>query len=817
MGTSETHRLAVLAEYGIESAPTRAFDRITALAIAAFRVPTALVTIVAEKRQWFKSRVGFDRPETPIEIAFCARTIKAEGVLVIEDAMLHPEFCTNELVTGPPHVRFYAGAAVRAATGEALGSVAILDVKPRRLDEAEIALLEALARLAGAEMALWHSHGRSSGDPIAEAARRMRAADVDRERALATLVRNSHDVITLVDEDMRVLEVSPSVQQVLGYTPAEYLATTFRDAVHPDDVTLYCAAFTRVTAQTGASTQMTYRHRHADGSYRVLEVFAENLLDVEPIRAVVAHARDITPRVTAEQAVRERLRQQTALADLGRVVVRDGTDIPSAAAETVAYAVTGAECVFLRPDETGTRLSSIASAPASREVALEIDALYREAESIVAVDLHEDARFVPLRALGRRYAAIAPIAVRARLSGAFVVVRDEPFDEGDVQLVIGVANLVSAKLAEEAAREEILARERELRLAEKMEALGRLALGIAHDVNNVFAAVWSLAESLISSLEPGSTQQQDAQALIDAARRGAAMTKQIVAFARPARNEPTDVDLGDLVRRVTTFLRRTLGADVRVDLELEPSLPLVRGDIAQLEQVLLNLCTNARDAMGGVGTVNIALCNASDGVELSVSDSGCGMSPGVLSRIFEPFYTTKTHDRGAGIGLATTHAIIKQHGGRIAVQSVPGRGTRFVIHLPAVPRSNPPAAASEEDAVKGRGELILVADDDEAVRSTTARLLESAGYRVVQAVDGIDAYAKFRAHADELAAVILDATMPRANGAEALARIQAERANVPYLFCSGSPMSDDPNVIVKPFRADELLRQLRKRVDLTDS
>ena len=380
--------------------------------------------------------------------------------------------------------------------------------------------------------------------------------------------------------------------------------------------------------------------------------------------------------------------------------------------------------------------------------------------------------------------------------------------------------------------------EQQLERAQRVEAVGRLAGGVAHDLNNVLTAVIGFGHLLAEALPATHPERESVDGILEAAGRAAALTRSLLTFARKNPLQPRPVDLGAVVRGVASMLRNLLGEDIEFTMEL-PDEPLVTvADPARLEQVLVNLGTNARDAMPGGGRLTIAVARAALGqgeaaalgldgpgpwITVTMRDSGLGMSAEVLRQAFEPFFTTKESGKGAGLGLSIVHGIVRQHGGVVTVATTPGAGTTFTIYLPASDeRVEAPALPENARAGPGGSETILVAEDEVLVRQVVTTTLRKAGYRVIEAVDGADAVARFREQRDAVDLCLLDVIMPKLNGREALAAIRLITPGVRVLLASGFTGSvldergldlESVGLLQKPMAPAELLRRVRSALD----
>jgi len=380
--------------------------------------------------------------------------------------------------------------------------------------------------------------------------------------------------------------------------------------------------------------------------------------------------------------------------------------------------------------------------------------------------------------------------------------------------------------------------EEQFRQAQRLEAVGRLAGGVAHDFNNILTAITGYAQLLLADFREHDPRRSDIEEILAAAQRATALTRQLLAFSRKQVLQPRVLDLNDVVRGLEKMLRRLIGEDVNLVFAPSDGLGAVRADPGQIEQVLLNLAVNARDAMPGGGrltveTANVALDAAyahdHPGVApgayvlLAVTDTGTGMDAETRSHIFEPFFTTKELGKGTGLGLATVHGVVSQSGGHISVDSEPGRGTAFRIYLPRA-EAAPEGAAAEPAAPRaGRGhETVLVVEDDRAVRDVVAATLVQRGYRVLQAPDGVTAL-KLAAGADGPIHILLtDVVMPGMQGRELAQALTRRHPGLRLLYMSGytddavirnGVLEEGTPFLQKPFTPEALVLRLREVLD----
>jgi PAS domain S-box-containing protein len=386
--------------------------------------------------------------------------------------------------------------------------------------------------------------------------------------------------------------------------------------------------------------------------------------------------------------------------------------------------------------------------------------------------------------------------------------------------------------------EETLRRVQEQLLqAQKMEAIGRLAGGVAHDFNNLLTVVLSYASLLLPTFQPNDRRREFVDQMRLAGERGAALTHQLLAFSRQQVIQPRVLDLAEIVRDMNAMIRRLVGEDVTVETVIAPELGRIKADASSIEQVILNLVVNARDAMPGGGRLTLEADNvdvdeahgrehlggsAGAHVRLSVSDTGVGMDKATQQLIFEPFFTTKPKGKGTGLGLATVFGIVTQAGGHIRVHSEPGRGTTFEVLLPRTDE----ALASEvprgiASSLVGT-ETILVAEDEAQLRDVVRRALEQQGFSVLVAGSGLEALALFGGHLGQIDLLITDMVMPDLSGRDLAARLAPRRPSMKILYMSGyiedaiaGHGADDPRTrfLPKPFTPEALVRKVRETLD----
>jgi CheY-like chemotaxis protein len=439
-------------------------------------------------------------------------------------------------------------------------------------------------------------------------------------------------------------------------------------------------------------------------------------------------------------------------------------------------------------------------------------------------------------------ALVAPIISGDAALGALEVYVGAPgLARAQVEGVVRqVASQVGQFIARLRAAEALRDSERQFRQAQKMEAIGRLAGGVAHDFNNLITAMIGYCDLALPGLRQEDPLRVDVEEIKKAAQRAAALTQQLLAFSRKAHVEMKVVDVNALLTGSRAMLRRLIGEDITIKLETDPSLGHVRADPGQLEQVIMNLCVNARDAMPEGGTLVLETRNAEVNGEgthpraasrvrpgryvlLAVTDTGSGMDAETLTHVFEPFFTTKEAGKGTGLGLSTVYGIIEKHGGHISVYSEPGKGTTFKVYLPRIDAgaAAAPARAGPSAALRG-SETVLLVEDEEIVRELSQRVLKLYGYRVVVASDGAEGLAAAERHEGKIDLLVTDVVMPRVSGPELARRLAEKRPETRVLFLSGYTERGAGHLgvaggkaafLMKPFSPDAFARKVREALD----
>ncbi len=595
---------------------------------------------------------------------------------------------------------------------------------------------------------------------------------------------------------------SDETHRIFGTDASQFHPThpAFLACVHPDDRARVDAAFVTSLA-TETDHAIEHRVILPDGRVRFVQERWRVTRDHSgaPIRAA-GTCQDITDRKQAEETLRESEERFRQLAE----TISEVFWITDTAKTRIIYVSPAYEAIWGRGRED----------------------LYAHPETWLDA-IHADDRDVVRQALPAQREGEYDVTYRVvRPDGSLRWVRDRAFPvrdtTGAVYRMVGLAEDITERKAIEA----------QFLRAQRMESIGTLAGGIAHDLNNVLTPILMSVELLKEDDTPDG-RRQTIETIEASARKGAEMIRQVLTFARGVEGRRVEVDVAALLRDVERIVNDTFLKTIAMTATTQDGLPAVLGDSTQLHQVLLNLCVNARDAMPGGGAIAVTArqqrvdeayasthTDARPGVfvAIGVADTGTGMAPDVIERIFEPFYSTKEPGKGTGLGLSTSLAIVKSHGGFFHVDSTPGAGSTFVFYLPVARASaREPGGSSEPDIRRGRGELILVVDDEPRIRDITRRMLEAFGYRVLLAADGAEAVAVFTARQPEIAAVLTDMMMPVMDGAATIHAMRALSPTVPIVAVSGMAHGHEPPAdraggsrhtrhLPKPYTTEELLR-----------
>ena len=607
------------------------------------------------------------------------------------------------------------------------------------------------------------------------------------------------------DESLRFMNVNQAAVQQYGYSTEEFLQMTLEDIRLPEDVPLLRRNARHPDA--GLRESPGWRHRRKDGSIIRVDIFTHSV-DVEGRRARIVLAMDVTARELAEAALNESNAILRAVVDDSPLaIIIYGADLTinrwnKAAAHQFGWSeeeAIGRSLLELIPEEKRLEFSELRTRLEAGEVITNFETQRRRSDGQLR-DLH--------------MSQCALHDKRGKLTGFVGIYSDET---------------------------ERKRLEAQYRQSQKMEAVGQLAGGVAHDFNNLLTVIISYSQMLLADMGESSASRADVQEIKRAAERAALLTKQLLAFSRQQVLRPQILDLNLVIGDLEQMLRRLLREDIDIVLSLDPELGVVAADPGQVEQIVMNLVVNARDAMPSGGRLAIETSNvdfesryqlrageppleAGAYVMIAVSDNGSGMSPEVQARVFEPFFTTKRLNEGTGLGLSTVYGIVKQSGGHLAMYSELGHGTIFKIYLPRVD------AAAEmrnlDDGTAGMstqgGETILVVEDDNALRTVACKALVQCGYEVLAACNGQEALRICAQHNGKIHLVVTDMVMPEMSGAELAELIAESFPDVRVLLMSGYTRdeaarrgiaSERYTFLEKPFTPTKLAARVRELLD----
>ncbi|MBA2457966.1 MAG: PAS domain S-box protein [Gemmatimonadales bacterium] len=869
----------------LDTPPEEAFDRLTRMAARLLGAPIAFISLLTDDRQFFKSTTGLPEPwasrrDTPLGFSLCRHVVESRIPLVVEDARRHALLRVSPAVREAGWVA-YAGVPLLTRQGHVVGTLSVVDPMPRLWSERDVALLHDLAASAVAEIELrsLRAEGRREAPPATdvfdeagiamaivssdgrwvrvndalcellgapagalvgrpaedsthpadrtadlEALRLLRAGECDTYSGEKRCLRRSGDhvwvlstVTAVRDADRRLHHLVVGYQDVsdrrradralrereeryrlamraAGAVVRDWDLTTdgllwgeevvtadwWYERIHPKDRERVVTRFQEAIVRGDRSVAEEYRFRRDDGSWAWMadrvSVFTDPAGQPERLLGTVTE-------VGSEAAYR------SLVDDIPEVVFRTDAagrwELLNPAWE-VLTGFSPAESVgtpfldYVHPDDRAGSAAEFQRLLAGEEASSSSEVRYLTRDG--------GSRWVEVRARP----ALDDRAAAAGISGTLT------------------------DIGERRAAAEV----------QKMEVMGQLAGGIAHDFNNLLTGLLTYCDLVLEEVRQADPIRPDLEQIRHAGQRAAGLTRQLLAFSRRQVLQPCVLSLNTTVTELDEMLRRLVGADIVVETELDPALGYVLADPGQIEQVLVNLAMNARDAMPEGGRITVSTANREDdtaSITLTVADTGQGMDAETQGRIFEPFFTTKEPGKGTGLGLSTVYGIVEQSGGHITVASTLGRGATFTIHLPRYegPDSALPTRRDRR-SLPGGTETLLLVEDETAVRSSARRLLERHGYAVLEARHGADALRVVDEAEREVDLVLTDLVMPEMGGHELVEHLRARRPDLKVLYMSGytekaittdGVMPPRTGFVEKPFTAEQLLRRLRELLD----
>lgn len=795
--THENERLRALkGDHVFGTSPEVAFDELVVLAARICGTPISLITLGDQEEACVKAHHGIGAGDVPRALSFCTHVLAKSGeFLLVPDAALDLRFADNPFVTGSPAVRFYASAPLCTPEGNVIGTLCVIDVVPRSLSTDQAGALRVLGRQVVAQLELQRCL-REVG---------FNNARLEKSQKLIGLGDWEYDFLThrmfWSDEVYRILGLERS-----DCTPS---CEAFESRVHPDDLALFLRLRKAVEA---GKPRADFEHRivRPDGKVRHVHHVAEMIFDDQGRPAgETGTIKDVTDRRLADTALRESEERFKFVARAVSDVVWDWNLETNTLWWNDGFLTTFGFCAGeILPD-----IKFWTGRIHVEERARVMERIHRAIET-GAEKWDAEYRF-------------------QRKDGSYALVGDRGYilrnaTGRGVRMVGGMRDLTEQQ-----------AREAQHFCAQRMESIGTLAGGIAHDLNNVLAPILMSIEMLKLSSGDDPSRLKILDTIHASCNRGAGLVRQVLAFARGLEGQRVALGLRALIVDLEGIIGEIFPRNIRIATKLPGSLWPITGDPTQIHQVLLNLAVNARDAMplGGTLTLTAANVSLSAGsaannpaagagpyVLLQVIDTGAGILAAVRERMFEPFFTTKEFGKGTGLGLAIVHTIIKSHGGFLHVESEVGQGTTFSLWLPATPDAPiiKGALDGRDGLPRGHGELVLVVDDEESIRDVTGLTLKAFGYRVLLAKDGAEAVALYAQQTQQIAVVLTDMMMPVMDGPTAIRELRRINPNVKVIMASGfnsleklddSMRADFHDFLPKPFTAEELLRSVRDILD----
>lgn len=840
---TEAERVAALQSYAILDTPTEPeFDDLVRLAAEVFDAPIAVVNLVAQDRQWFKAETGIGAREMPLDVSICAHAILQNDFMVIPDTRDDPRFAGNPLVTAQEGLRFYAGALLRSTEGLPIGTVCVLDRSPRPqgITAHQRLVLEVLARQVMTQLELRRALGAQQ-----ERAEELRT-QMEQRATVEAALRHTEERLRLANRatndaiwDWDLVTNHVTWNEALasayghGLDAIETTGEWWISQIHPEDQNRIDHSIHNVIDDPLAhSWSDEYRFRRADGDYASIFDRGHVIRDEAgtAVRMIGAML-DLTEqqRTRAELAEsEERLRLATQAAEVGFWdvdVIHDILTWPPIVKRM--FGISADVPVSMRDFYEGLH-------PDDREAT---SAAFAAACDPVVRGLYD----VEYRTVGKEDRLLRWVAAKGR--GIFD-------DEGQCIRVLGTAiDITERKRAEAELRElneglelrvarEISERgqaQDALRQAQKMEAVGQLTGGIAHDFNNMLAVVIGSLDLLKRRLgDTDARTERYIDAAADGAQRAAALTQRLLAFSRQQPLSPEVLDANKLVAGMSDLFSHSLGGDIRLETVLGAGLWRTHADRNQLENALLNLAVNARDAMGEGGRLTIETQNVhfddryvsenfgvppGQYIMIAVTDTGTGMPAEVIAKAFDPFFTTKAVGKGTGLGLSQVYGFVRQSGGHVKIYSEPGQGTTIKIYLPRFfgEALEAPRTALKDLPLGDLQEVVLVVEDEPTVRQFSVEALNELGYRVLEADGALAALRLLDAH-PEISLLFTDIVMPDINGRKLADEAKRRRDDIRILFTTGFTPNAvvhngvlDPGVelISKPFTVEQLAAKMR--------
>ena len=740
--------------------------------------------------------------------------------------------------------------------------LASLDKVRSRVPEVPVIVLTGLDDEAVAEEALRHGaqdylvKGRFNGDVLRRAIRyalgrhQVEQALRKSEEQFQLVCLATRDVIWDWDVQRDTLQWNDAYETEFGYERRSQPDgwSVWSERIHPDDRPGILADRTRILRSGQNLWTGEYRFRRADGTYVYVidRGYVVRTAEGAPRRMIGAMT-DITDRHQAatlnatQVAVTFALEEAVSLSEAVPKIIRAVCELKGWALG--AFWVVNAKAKLLRCDALWHQAQFPAEEFALRYRSLSLTPgiglagqVWKSGSAVLAEDILQDPTYPATqeaKRVGLRGAVAFPIHKGKDILGIMEFLTQDVLRPTDATLHV-VADL-GDKVSQFLEQKDL---ERQLRQAQKMDALGRMAGGIAHDFNNLLTVINSWSELLLADQSLDPRAHRGLLQIRDAGTKAASLTRQLLAFTRHQVTVPQVLNLNDRVTDIVELMRRVIGEDIDLVVTLDPTLGMIEADPGQIEQVVMNLVVNARDAMPRGGRLDLQTKEipisgldpswhdplpAGPYVTLSVRDTGCGMDAETLSHIFEPFYTTKDQGKGTGLGLSTVYGIVKQSGGTIGVQSEPGLGTTFTIYLPRVVKDSPPSPPPTPLPVQQRTDgTILLVEDDDMVRTLAQAVLADQRYSVISARNAEEALSISRQPSTKIALLVTDVMMPGMAGTALATEITSSRPDLKVIITSGyggrnaeveTTFGNRVTFLDKPYTPDSLTRAVRDALD----
>ena len=842
--------MQALQRYDILDTPIESdFDDIVELAASVFEAPIAVINFIADGRQWFKAETGIGVRELPLDVSICAHALLEKDFLVVPDTRLDPRFDCNPLVTAENGLRFYAGALLRTTEGIAIGTLCVLDreARPAGITAQQRLTLSVLAQQVMTILDLRLALQAQSGQV---AALEHAARSEERYSALFEAIDDGFCIIEFFDGPHGPLSDYVHIEANAGYERhsgiANIVGRTLRN-LEPEDAANRWVEFYGNVLRTGEPVRF---ESYFETAQRHIEVSASRVEPTER-RQVSVLFRDIEARKRAEEALRDSEalvranieRVQLALA-AGAIIGTWIWDLPSDRF-SIDEGFARSFGIDLALGREGLSLKQII-ATVHPEDQDELAAAINKAITNGGAYAHQyrvkraDGNYYWIEANGR--VDHGPDGTPLSFPGVLLDVEARRAVEAERDRALAELRALNDELEQRVSERttELLETEDALRQSQKMEAVGQLTGGLAHDFNNLLAGISGSLELI--GIRQAQGRYNDVDRYLGAAqgatKRAAALTHRLLAFSRRQTLDPKPTNVNRLVSGLEELIRRTVGPSVELEVVGAAGLWPALVDPSQLENAILNLCINARDAMPDGGRITIETANKwidrhaaathdlpeGQYLSLCVTDTGVGMSPDIRDKVFEPFFTTKPIGEGTGLGLSMIYGFAKQSGGQVRIYSEVGEGTTVCIYLPRhfgegdmeeTVVATSPVARSEQ------GETVLVVDDEPTVRMLVADVLQELGYSAIEAGDSV-AGLKILESDVRIDLLVSDVGLPGGmNGRQMADAARLSRPGLKVLFITGfaenaaignGQLERGMAVITKPFSVDALTSRVREMI-----